>query len=308
MKKSKVMIAVFLLPAILCFLLVYAYPTVRTVIMSFYNVKNIADYASEWKYVGAKNYILLSHSEMFRVSLLNIGYMWLWGGIIVMAFALLFAVILTSTNMKFKSFFRSVIYLPNVVAAVAMGMVWMHYVYNSQYGLFKSVFEKLGLKSLAAFQWTSVEHLRLSMTIAFCFGIVGYFMLIYIAAMEKIPADFYEAAILEGANSIQKFFKITLPLMRNVFRTTLVLWSTAILGFFTWTMVFSPTTQSPALETITPIVYMNYIVFSQDFTQAGNTALKNAGTGAAVGVIVTIITVIVFTAVTKLIKEDNLEY
>lgn len=173
-------------------------------------------------------------------------------------FALLFAVILSS-GVRFKVFFRSVIYLPNIVAAVAMGTMWIQYVFNSQYGLLRTIFNFVGLHGLAEFKWTEDVHLLFSMTIAFSFGSIGFFMLIYMAAMDKIPSDFYEAATIEGANIFSKFFRITLPLMRNVFRTTLVLWSNSCLGFFVWSLIFSNISWN--IRTVTPMVYMYNIVF-----------------------------------------------
>ena len=303
MKRSKSMYIIFLGPAILTFLIIFVYPGIRTAIMSFFFVKNVSDSIDTWNFVGLKNYTKLFESTMFVQSLKNIGYIYFWGVIIVMFFALLFAVILNS-GVKFKAFFRSVIYLPNLIAAVATGTVWLQYVYNSQFGLLRTIFDFVGLHKLAAFQWTADEHLLSSMTITVCFGSIGYFMLVYMAAMDKIPEDFYEAATLEGANIFQKYIKITLPLIRNVFRTTLVLWSTFCLTFFSYTMIFSNVAWN--LKTVTPMVYMYNIVF-QDIIGL-DPAMKNAGAGAAVGIILTVITVAVFSIINIAIKEDNVEY
>ncbi len=304
MKRSKLMFLAFLGPAILSFMIIYIYPVIRTAYMSFFYVKNITDSASEWKFVGIANYInLLTKSELFMQSLKNIGYIYIFGLIGVMFFALLFAIILNS-GVRFKAFFRSVIYLPNIIASVAIGTMWVQYVFNSEYGLLRSIFKYLRLNGLAEFQWMADSNLLLSMSIAYSFGCIGYFMLIYMAAMDKIPADYYEAATIEGANIFKKFFKITLPLMRNVFRTTLVLWSTGCLGFFVWSMIFSNVQWN--IRTVTPMVYMYNIVF-QDAVGL-DPAQKNAGAGAAVGMILTILTIAVFGIINLIIKEDDVEY
>jgi ABC-type sugar transport system permease subunit len=304
MKRSKLMFIAFLGPAIVSFAIVYIYPVLRTALMSLFYVKNINDSVSEWKFVRFDNYInLLIKNQMFMQSLKNIAFIYVWGVGGVMFFALLFAIILNS-GVRFKVFFRSVIFLPNVVSGVAMGTMWIQYVFNSQYGLLRSIFNFVGLHGLAAFQWTEDSNLLLSMTIAYSFGCVGFFMLIYMAAMDKIPVDFYEAATIEGANIFKKFFKITLPLIRNVFRTTLVLWSTGCMGFFTWSLIFS--NLGTNLRTVTPAVYMYNIVF-QD-VRGMDPAQKNAGAGAAVGIFLTIITVAVFGIINLIIKEDDVEY
>ena len=84
--------------------------------------------------------------------------------------------------------------------------MWIHYVYNSKYGLLKSIFSLLHLDELAAMQWTSPNNIFMALVIAYSFGMVGYFMLIFMAGIERIPSDFYEAATIDGANIFQQFF------------------------------------------------------------------------------------------------------
>lgn len=304
MKRSRLMMVTFLGPAIFTFLLVYLYPTIRTAYMSFFYVKNVTDKFSKWEYVGFDNYNRLSQSTLFRTSLGNIAYIWLVGGIIVLLSALLYAIVLTSGT-RFKSFFRSVIYLPNIISFVALGTMWIHYVYNPEYGLFKKAFGLVGLKALSEFQWTAPDSLLMSLTIAYSFGMIGYFMLIFMAGIEKIPIDFYEAATIEGAGIFKKFFAITMPLMRDVFKTTITLWSVNALGFFVWSQVFSPL--NPENGTVTPLVYMYNTVFGKNFI-VGDPKLINAGAGSAVGVILTVLTLVVFAAVNLIIKDRKIEY
>lgn len=304
MKRSKVMMFAFLAPALFSFLLVYLYPTVRTFIMSFYYVKNVTDRVSFWEYVGLENYVKQFQSSIFITSLSNIFYIWLWGGIIILLSALVFAILLTS-GVRFKSFFRAVIYLPNIVSAVALATMWIQYAYSPKFGLFKTIFEALGLKGLAATEWTSPDNQLMSMMLAYCFGMIGYFMLIFMAGIEKIPVDYYEAATIEGANVSRKFFKITLPLMRDVFRTSIVWWSINALTFFIWSQMFSP--RIPDSGTVTPMVVMYFTVFGRDF-MVNDPRLINAGAGAAVGVILTLLVFVMFVIVNLLIKEEKLEY
>ena len=130
MKKNKGMIIAFLTPALFMFVMVFLYPICRTVLMSFFKIDGITDSFSKWQFTGLENYIKLANTTLFKQSMLNLGKIWLIGGIIVMSLALLFAVILTS-GIRFKSFFRAMIYLPNVVSAVALATMWLQYVYLS---------------------------------------------------------------------------------------------------------------------------------------------------------------------------------
>lgn len=301
MRKNKPMIVAFLLPSVIAYLVIFIYPTVRTTFMSFFAVDNITDAISTWEFVGIGNYVTLFQSELFIVSMTNIVKIWVYGGIGTFILSLIFAVILTS-GVKGKSFYRAIIYLPNVVSAVAMGTMWIQYVYSPKYGLLKKAFEFLGLESLAKIQWTGPDTIFTAMLIAYCFGMVGYFMLIFMAAIEGIPTSFYEAATIAGAGIIKKFVYITLPLLKDVFRTNIVLWTTTTLAFFIWSKVFSP--QNPVYGTVTPMVYMYQSVFGANMVVTE----RNVGAGAAVGVILTVIVIAMFYITSRLLKDDQLEY
>ena len=118
MKKNKTMIVVFLTPAVLLFLGIFLYPIIRTVIMSFFKIDGVTDSMDLWKFVGFGNYTKLMSTSLFKTSFFNLFRIWLIGGLVVMSLSLLFAVILTS-GIRGKKFFRAIIYMPNIVSAVA---------------------------------------------------------------------------------------------------------------------------------------------------------------------------------------------
>ncbi len=301
MKRNRAMIIAFLTPAVVALLLVFLYPTLRTTLMSFFAAKSISDPVSSWTFNGLGNFTDLMKSSLYRTAMMNILNIWLWGGVLIFIMAVLFAVILTS-GVKFKSFWRAVIYLPNVVSAVAMGTMWLHYVYNPNYGLLHSIFKLFPgefFDNLSTTQYTSPDMLFTSLLIAYSFGMIGYFMLIFMAGIERIPVDFYEAATLEGAGLIRKFTRITLPLLKDVFRTNLVLWSINAVGFFVWSQVFSPLNPEPG--TVTPMVYMYQLVFGKNMVYTE----PNTGQGAAVGVMLTVFVLLAFTLFTILFKDDK---
>ncbi|WP_312642310.1 sugar ABC transporter permease [Hydrogenoanaerobacterium sp.] len=301
MKKNKTMIIAFLTPAVLTYTLVFLYPTIRTIVMSFFRVEGVTDSIATWSFNGLGNFKTLIDTPLFLNSMGNIARIWLVGGISVMLLALLFAVILTS-GIRGKSFFRSAIYLPNVVSAVAMGTMWINYVYNPDFGLFHEIFSSLGMKKMSEILWTGPEMLFWSMLIAYCFGMVGYHMLIFMSGIERIPVDFYEAATIEGANVFKRFLKITLPLLKGVIRTNIVLWTVSTVTFFVWSQLFSPVNLSAS--TVTPMSYMYELVFG-----ASSAAItkRDSGAGAAIGVIMVLIVVAVFFATQRIIKNDDVE-
>jgi len=301
MKKNRTMIILFLTPALICYLMVFLYPSIRTTIMSFFAVESVADSISTWKFNGFANYVKLFNTPIFKRSMSNITTIWIVGGAGVMVVALFFAVSLTS-GIKYAKFIRSVIYLPNVVSAIAMGTMWINYVYNSRYGLLHNVFSALGLKKLSETLWTGPGNLFWSMMVAYCFGMVGYHMLIFMASIEQIPKDYHEAAQLEGANLIQRFYHVTLPFLRGCFRTNIVMWTVFTVGFFVWGQLFSPVNLSNA--TVAPMNYMYEIVFGASSNAA---TVRDSGAGAAIGVIMMIIVIIAFGLTNLIVRNDDVE-
>ncbi len=300
MKKNRTMIIAFLTPAVFCYCLVFLYPTIRTVCMSFFKVEGVTDSILTWQFNGIENYKTIFSVPLFRQAMLNIAKIWLYGGIGVMLLAIIFAVILTS-GIKGKRFFRSVIYLPNVVSAVAMGTMWIQYVYSPEYGLFNSIASFLFGTTEGLPQWTGPDMIFTAMLIAYCFGMVGYHMLIFMSGIERLPKDYFEAAMLEGANIFQQFFKITLPLLRGVIRTNIVLWTVTSVGFFVWTQIFSPL--NPSSGTVTPMSYMYERVFGSSMS----VTVRDTGAGSAIGVVLTVIIVIVFMLTNFIVRKDDVE-
>ncbi len=301
MKKNKGMIIGFLMPAVIMFLAVFLYPIIRTVLMSLFKIESVTDTADMWQFVGISNYEKLLSTDIFRTAMWNIGRIWLFGGLIVMLLSLLLGVILTS-GIKGKKVFRAIIYLPNIVSAVALATMWLQYVYSPKFGLLKSVLEFVGLDKLAKTQWTAPDNVFWALLIAYCFGMVGYHMLIWMSGIERISPDFYEAATIDGANKPQQFRYMTLPLLKGVFKTNITMWSVSTAAFFVWSQLFSSVTANKA--TIVPVQYMYMNIFG-----AGNAVTeRNAGYGASIGIVLCLCVVLVFTVCNLLIKDDDLEF
>lgn len=304
MKRSeRGMIIRFLIPAVLLYSGIFIYPCGRTFLMSFFNVPNVIDGMSKWKFVGLGNYIKLFTTQLFLRSLQNIFIILLLGGLIVIGIALIFAVVLHS-GARWKSFWRDALYLPNVIPAVALAIMWIQYIYSPKFGLLKSMFNSVGLSGLANISWMSPQFSFQAMFIAYCFGCVGYYVIILLAGLEGIPADYYDFAKLEGANAWDILVKVSLPLIKNVMRICIVFWSAGALNFFIWSAMFS-STNALTYETISPVTYMYQSIFGQK-TAVTDPTQMNAGIAAGVGVIITILVLLMFVIMNILIKEDKL--
>lgn len=297
MKKNKSMIVCFILPCLVTLVVMYLYPVIRTVLMSFFKIESVTADVSEWTFNGLGNYARIFGSATWRISMWNMFRIWLVGGILTLSLALLFAVILTS-GIRFKKFFRAAIYLPNVISAVALATMWIQYIYNQDYGMLNKMLEMVGLDGV---KWLGTDMKFWAMLFAFVFGAVGYYMLIFISGIERIPQDLYEAATIDGANKIQQFGKITMPLLKGITKTNITFWSINATTFFLWTKMFSPVdTES---MTIVPVVYLYDIVFG-----GKGVTERDAGAGAAVGVILALIIMAIYLVMNKVLRDDDLEF
>ena len=115
--------------------------------------------------------------------------------------------------------------------------------------------------------------------------------------------EYYEAASIDGANKKNQFLYITLPLLKGIFRTNIIMWSISVSGFFLWSKLFSPI--SADTSTVVPMVYMYEKLFGAENT---GDVVRDAGISAAIGVMLCLFIVAVFTIVNRFIKDDDLEF
>ena len=163
--------------------------------------------------------------------------------------------------------------------------MWLQYVYSSKFGLLKSILDAVGMHKLAETAWLDTDHKFGALLFAYCFGMIGYHMLIWMSGIERISPELYEAATIDGANRPQQFQHMTLPLLKGVFKTNITMWSVSTAAFFVWSHMYM-----------------------QTFGAGNAVTERNAGYGAAIGIILCICIVVIFTICNKLIKEDDLEF
>lgn len=304
MKTDKKMVIAFLAPALIAYMFVNIYPVIHSTILSLFEVS--AWSGSSMKFVGFRNFIDLSHNSVFISSFGKIGIVWLLGGIGVFGSAFVLSALLTS-GIRGKSFFRAVIYLPNLIPVVAAAAMWTQYVFSTRFGLFKNVFGALGLSSLANIEWTSHSVIFWAMLIAYVWGGIGFFLLIILAGVERVPVELLEAAKLDGASMLQIFARITLPLLRDVIRVAVVMWSITVLNLFAFPMAFGQTYP----EVMTPAIYLYQLAFGQAGGGAGGAGANGVvyvGRAAAAGVILTVIVILFYAILNVFFKEEKLEY
>ena len=130
---------------------------------------------------------------------------------------------------KSESFFQTIFFIPTLLSLTVVCLLF-EFVYNPQMGLLNSFFEAVGLDSLTRIWLGNKDTAMLSIIAVSQWQSFGYITMLFIVAIQKIPADLYEAAIVDGAGKIRRFFTITCPMVRQMFFVTMVL---TVSGAFT---------------------------------------------------------------------------
>ena len=224
----------YLLPAILILLLFWFFPVLLSIIISFTNWKGL-DTWSTVKWVGLVNYKDVLLDQDFHKTLLNTFYYALFSVPLTMIVSLVVALLL-NTELKGRSFFRTVYFLPFVTTWVAISIVWKYF-YHRDFGLANHLLRTLDLSPL---NWLSESRGIFTMFLSplgikiqnpvlagpslAMFAIIltsiwrsiGYYMVIFLAGLQNIDKSYYEAAAIDGASAWQKFRHITLPLLSPI--------------------------------------------------------------------------------------------
>jgi len=163
-------------------------------------------------YVGFKNFIkLFTFDDLFRKSMWNTIYYVILAVPSSVITALLLAFLLNFKH-KFTGIFQAIFYFPSVSAGIAVYMIWIWF-FNSEVGVFNYLLSLIGIPGPRWLMDPNVSMFTLViMNLTFC----GGQMLIFLAGLKQIPSAYYEAATIDGANGLQKFFKVTLPMLSPI--------------------------------------------------------------------------------------------
>ena len=199
----------FLLPFLAFYLIFNLYPMVQGFIISLHRW-NIT---GERTYIGFQNYINLTKDQNFWKALTNTLLYVLFSTPIFMAGSLFFALLVDSKLLRGKTFARAVFFLPNILAVSIIAIIWLN-VLQPYVGLMDSFTKSLGI-ARDIFWLGDVKLVWVSITMVTFWWNTGYYMLLYLAGLQEIPDEFYEAASIDGATGLQRVFKITFPLLKR---------------------------------------------------------------------------------------------
>ncbi len=217
----------FTVPALLILSLFVFYPLVRNMIYSFQSF-TLSSVAKEW--VGLKNYMTLFSDKIILTCLKNNILYALISIVIQVGFGLVLAAVLEDVAFrKLSPVLRSIYFVPTVISMTVVCLLF-EFIYNPQIGLLNSFLEIIGLPGLTRIWLGSKKTAMFSVIAVSQWQSTGYVTMLFIVAIQKIPKDLYEAAQVDGAGKIKRFFYITVPQVRQMFFVTMIL---TVSGAFT---------------------------------------------------------------------------
>jgi multiple sugar transport system permease protein len=244
------------------------------------------------QFIALKNYVRLLTDETFHRGILNNFYFVLVVVPIQTAFAL-FLAMLINRKMAGINLFRTIFFSPVVITMVVVSIVW-YLLYNPGEGFINRILSFVSFGAIGPVDW--LKDTRSAFPAIMILSIwqgVGFQMVIFLAGLQEIPDELYEAARVDGATHRQQFFKVTLPMLKNT--TLFVVISTTILAFKLFQQVWVMTQGGPQNSTMTTIVYM----YRQGFRQL------RVGYAASIAVIFFLIVLAVSLVQRRILREER---
>lgn len=203
----------FILPALLLILFIVFLPIVLNLYNSFFRWNS---FEAGKTFVGFEYYVRLFKDPVFFTALKNnslyaiISLICQVGGGIIIA-----AILEDKLIRRFQPFFRTVFFIPSVISIAVVGLMWQ-LIYNPEIGLVNGVLNAIG-QSEWAHSWLGDSKTAIYAVVAVSqWQYTGYMTMLFLIAMQKIPMEYYEAAMIDGASKINSFFHITLPQIKDM--------------------------------------------------------------------------------------------
>lgn len=262
----------FILPTMIGLIVLNIYPIFKTIIESFYKT---GDFGKGNTFIGLQNYQkILGDPEIWQALLNTFKY-----AIVEVPFSIAIALVLAvllNRKMIGRAAYRTIFFLPMVAAPAAIAMVW-RWLYNSEFGLLNHI---LGTKV----NWISNPSIAVfAVAVIGVWSILGYNMVLFLAGLQDIPKDYYEASSIDGANGIYQFFHITIPLLSPTIFFVAI--TRVIGGLQVFDLIFMVMDKNnPALYKTQSLVYLFY---QESFVN------NNKGMGSAIVVFLLVIIMII---------------
>jgi multiple sugar transport system permease protein len=269
LRKSLIWYA-FIAPTFVLFGLFVAYPTFETFRLSFFR-----EVATRQEFVGALHYMRLLTNQVFLASLVNTAFLGILFLIIIVPLSLVMASLLNNLRV-WPNFFKAIYFLPQITSTVAVALVFS-YVFQPNWGLVNGILREIGVSPLPL--WLAEPRYvltgsRAAATILAVWVALGYYMLIFQAGLQAVPAELYDAARVDGAGPLQTWWFITLPSLRPTFIFLYITGTIDAMSRFSdlWMLGGPAGTPARSLQTIVMYVYQTAFE-SNDFNLASAAAV-----------------------------------
>ena len=241
--------ALLLLPAVAIYALFFLYPASETFFFSFTNWSDV--HPREVDFVGWRNYRAIFQEDIYLIGIRNTLTYALLTTLLINALAIPLATVL-NRKLKTRTLLRSVFFMPAVFSPLIIGYLWSYLFSTSDFGLINQGLERLGIGKINFLGDSRIAIYAVILTQVWQW--VGYNMVIYLANLQSVNLEFYEAAQLDGAGPLQTFRRITLPLLAPAITFCTV--TVMISGLKVFDIIYSLTSGGPgnATETIVSLM------------------------------------------------------
>lgn len=243
----------FVTPALMVLGLFFLLPVIAALILSVtdYDLYALADIRN-LRFVALQNYWALLQRPLFWSALGHTVYFVVVGVPLSLMASLGSALLLNSPLARFKPFFRTALFAPVVTTVVAVAVIW-RYLFNTKYGLINYVLDSIGMPMV---DWLGDPHWAMPTIILFAvWKNFGYNMIIFMAGLQAIPGDLYEAARIDGASAWAQFRHITLPMLKPTMVMVSIL---TVSGYFQLFAEPYVMTEGGPLQSTTSVLYLMY--------------------------------------------------
>lgn len=253
------------------------------------------DGLSEPVWVGFQNFVTISRSgTIFLKALQHNLFLMFVPGAFILSLALFFAYSIHQ-RIRGARLFRIAFFFPNIISSVAVSLMWVLVYSTTNVGLINAILKSL-FHFKEAFPFTESSHLLWSMVPIMVWSATGFYMVLFLAAMENIPETYYEAARLDGASPTRLFFSITIPLIWDVLTTGIIFLVIGGLKVFDGIWVMENSRPSEKTHTMATLMYTK--VFEE----------YNIGQGTAIAVLLFGLVLMATLVSFRLLKRERLEY
>ena len=277
-------------PALILFTLWVGWPTVQAFRYALTEWNGL----SEPAYVGVGQFVkLLTEGGPLLSAIQNNLILMIVPTVTALAISLGFAAAI-HRGVLGAGFYQAVFFFPNILSAVAVSVLWMLMYSTTEYGVLNSLLRMLGCDEPYGFTQSSVLVWWIIPMLVW--GAVGFFMILFLAAMQNIPESFYEAARIDGASGFRQFTHITLPLIWDTIVVALVFFGIGGLKVFDQIWIFEQQQPSPESNTIATLLYSK--IFEE----------YSVGEGTAIAVIQFVLVLVVTLVLLRMWRREALEY